>query len=214
MIYIYDIILNWSKDKLYNFFEWEKTDKITHIKKIPIIKIEKGLINNFLYNEVKIDEMFLSKIYNLTEAYSQRKQEKIQYACLLCDTNTVLAILTDKYGNVKYRSKLLIDEEEEILCISQKINKTQFKIEVGKEIDTVDYLTRSERKIKFYLKNTIEECYKLKKQEKLKYLYTEFFGTHSNNLDDMYNRLMFSLNNMDNRHINLYKMLQLISNKN
>ena len=147
MIYIYDIIVNWSKDKLYDFFEWEKTDKLTHIKKIPIFKVEKGLINNFFYNNVKLDGLFVSKIYNATEVYSSKKVEKNPYACLLSDGFTVLAINTDKNGNVKYRSKLMVDEEEEIICISQKLNKTPIKITVGKQIDIPDYLTRNERKI-------------------------------------------------------------------
>lgn len=31
MLYIYDILLNWCRDKLYDFFEWEKTDKLEHV---------------------------------------------------------------------------------------------------------------------------------------------------------------------------------------
>ena len=45
MLYIYDILLNWCRDKLYDFFEWEKTDKLEHVKKIPLIRVERGLIN-------------------------------------------------------------------------------------------------------------------------------------------------------------------------
>ena len=123
MLYIYDILLNWCKDKLYDFFEWEKTDKLDHIKKIPLFRVERGIVNKFINKNIKISESFVSRVYNLTEVYTSKKVDKVPYAFLLTDGLMVLAIKTDKQGLVKYRSKLIIDEEEEILCISNKLDK-------------------------------------------------------------------------------------------
>ena len=38
MNYIYDVITNFN-DTYYDFYEWNKKDKLTHFKKIPIINI-------------------------------------------------------------------------------------------------------------------------------------------------------------------------------
>ena len=48
MIYVYDILLNWNKEVAYDFFEWEKTDKLDHIKKIPLFKVKKGIKKNII----------------------------------------------------------------------------------------------------------------------------------------------------------------------
>ena len=50
MNYIYDIILNFQ-ERIYDFYEWNKTDVITHIRKIPVFKISsKDLYNIENYN--------------------------------------------------------------------------------------------------------------------------------------------------------------------
>ena len=61
MLYIYDILLNWNRTRLYDFFEWEKLDRLDHIKKIPLIRVDKGIINNFIYKSIKVDSDFISK---------------------------------------------------------------------------------------------------------------------------------------------------------
>ena len=49
MTYIYDIVLNFNND-FYEFYEWDKNDNLTLIKKIPLIKVESD---------------FLDKVFNL-----------------------------------------------------------------------------------------------------------------------------------------------------
>ena len=46
MNYIYDIYLNFNKE-LYDFFDWNKSDKLTHIKMIPIFKVNEETIKSF-----------------------------------------------------------------------------------------------------------------------------------------------------------------------
>ena len=60
MIYVYDILLNWSNDRLYDFFEWEKTDKLEHIKRIPLFKVDKGIVSKFIYKNIKIEQNFVN----------------------------------------------------------------------------------------------------------------------------------------------------------
>lgn len=215
MLYIYDILLNWNQNKLYDFFEWEKTDKLEHVKKIPLIRVEKGIINSFIHMNIKLEEEFISKIYNLTEIYTSKKVVKVPYVCLLTDGVFVIAIKTDKEGFVKFRSKLIIDEEEEILCFANKIGKTDFKIEKLNEIDKETFLTRKEELIKEYLLNEIENSYNNKNYEKLKYLYTEYFNIKINDIERICLELKDSINKgINEKHHKIYDLLNLIGNKN
>lgn len=215
MIYVYDILLNWSNDILYDFFEWEKTDKLEHIKRIPLFKVEKNIINKFIYNNIKIDQSFINKIYNVTESYTAKKIVKIPYAFIITDGISAIALKTDKLGNVKYRSKLIVDEEDEIICISSKLNKILFNFTEKNNIYDELFMTREELKIKNYLLNTIKKSYKNKEYNKLKYLYKEYCNKSNDNIDTIYEELMNSIdNNLNSLHFNLYNILQLSVNKN
>lgn len=215
MLYIYDILLNWNKNKLYDFFEWEKNDKVEHIKKIPLIRIEKGIINSFTYKKVKLEKAFIEKIYNLTEVYTSKKVIKVPYAFLLTDGAFVIAVKTDKEGVVKYRSKLIIDEEEEILCFSNKIGKTEINIKELNVIDKESFFTRKEQKVKEFLSKELEESYKTKNYEKLKYLYTEYCGKKSDDIEKIFLELSQSIKEcVDENHKKIYDLLNLITNKN
>jgi hypothetical protein len=55
MNYIYDIYLNFN-NQLYDFFDWNKSDKLTHIKMIPIFKVNEETIRSFISNIIKLDE--------------------------------------------------------------------------------------------------------------------------------------------------------------
>ncbi len=215
MIYVYDILLNWSDDRLYDFFEWEKTDKLEHIKRIPLFKVEKNIINKFMYNNIKIEQSFINKIYNITEVYTAKKVLKIPYAFIMTDGITSLAVKTDKLGNVKYRSKLIVDEESEIICISSKLSKTCFEYKAGNVINEELFITRNELKIKNYLLNIINKAYKNKEYNKLKYLYKEYSKKNNDDIDAIYNELTNSLSNsLNQKHINLYNIFNMSTNKN
>ena len=38
MNYIYDVLLNFN-DKLYEFYDWNKSDDVKHVRRVPIFKI-------------------------------------------------------------------------------------------------------------------------------------------------------------------------------
>lgn len=215
MLYIYDILLNWNRTRLYDFFEWEKLDRLDHIKKIPLIRVDKGIINNLIYKSIKVDSDFISKIYNLTEIYTSKKTAKIPYACLITDGAFVIAIKMDKTGVVKYRSKLIIDEEEEILCFCNKLAKTNIKIDVLGQICSENFLTRKEILIKNFLLREIENSYSEENFEKLNYLYTEYFDKSIDDNSKMYLQLKNSLDGEINyKHHRIYDLLNLTANKN
>ena len=53
MNYYYDIILNWNEGQEYEFYEWNDTDYLELIKKIPLIKIKHKDFLNVLTNKIK-----------------------------------------------------------------------------------------------------------------------------------------------------------------
>ena len=59
MIYIYDILLNFSEN-LYSFYEWNtEYDNIRHFKKIPMFRIDSDFISIIFNNKVKLDNSFV-----------------------------------------------------------------------------------------------------------------------------------------------------------
>ena len=216
MIFIYDIILNWFKDTVYDFFEWESKDKIEHIKRIPLFKVKKNIINDIIYNDIKIDCEFNNKIFNMTEMYLSNRVTKVPYAFLITDGITILALKTDKFGNVKYKSKLLIDEEEEILCISSKLNIVDFNFTSKGKKSNNQFLTRNEINIRNYLLNELQRIYQTNDYNKLKYIYTEYTDNEeSSDITYMYNLLVNSLKNeVNEKHYCIYNLLELIASNN
>ena len=112
MIYIYDILLNFSDGVLYEFYEWNTNDDIQNMKKIKMVKIDKQDFEQFLHYKIKISTDFLLKIFKSCEVYSNKGVETLDYCCLFSDGSRVLAIEFSKNGESICKSKLLLDEEE------------------------------------------------------------------------------------------------------
>ena len=66
MAYIYDILLNFNED-FFEFYDWNKNDKIIHIKKIPIYQVDNKTLKDILHNKIKINGDFLTLIKDKTE---------------------------------------------------------------------------------------------------------------------------------------------------
>ena len=95
MNYIYDLLLNFN-EKIYDFYDWNKTDNIRHIKKIPIFKISSSKMKIIKNNKIYFDKTFLDKIYKKTEEFTIKKNRYINYACLFTDGLEVIGIKYDK----------------------------------------------------------------------------------------------------------------------
>lgn len=203
MNYIYDVYLNFSKEA-YEFFEWKDNENIEHIRKIPIFKINSKSLYDILYNIVKIEDKYVNLIKNKTEKYNF---EILEYVTLLTDGYICLAIKTSGDGKVMFKSKLLIDEEDEIIKIARRYDVDDIKYDVINSND-ISFFTKSEKKIRKVLTNEIENAYKNNEYSKLKYLYTEVFDKSIENISkmrkDLLNSMVYYLND---KHINLYKSL-------
>ena len=131
MNFIYDILVNFNDD-LYDFYEWNLGDNVTHIRKIPLFKVSTETLEMLKNCNVKVDLDFLKKIENRTEKFTSRDVEKIVYSALFSDLNDVFALKFNEKGNNIKISKLLIDESEEVLDVVERCSEINIKLDVLK----------------------------------------------------------------------------------
>lgn len=211
MIYVYDVILNLN-DTLIEFFEWEDKDNIKYIKKIPFYKINKKTMEDFIKKDVKIEKEFLEKISGKAKLEENYKND-CKYLALFTDDNLILGVSFTKEGKNKFISRLLLDEEDEILLIGNRLVETKINyevIDIKNNNKDYNYLTRSENKIKYALEHEFKSLYSNNLVDKLNYFYFEYFNKINNNKDVCYKELLDSLNNNFNQnHIKLYNIIKL-----
>lgn len=209
MNYIYDVLLNFNS-KLYDFYDWNNSDDVKHIRRIPIFKIASDDLVEIINNIIVIDKKFLSLILNKTEYFSNRKIEKIKYSCIFSDGEKAIGVLFNMNGeSVKY-SSLLIDEEDEANEIGS-----------NKDVEKINYLIKTKNKMhnlktrldlekeQFIIKE-INLLNKNNKYDKLKYIYYDCFNSKEDNISKIINNIKIKLkqNNFDIRN-KLYDLLKL-----
>ena len=198
MNYIYDILVNFN-NIAYDFFEWNREDKICHIRKIPLIKLNSYDLYNLVNKKIKFENIFLKKIYNKTELYNRKT---IDYAFLGTDGKIVIAFKVGK-NNIKY-SQLLLEEEMEVIDFSSDIDIYDIKYTIIEDKYIEHFKTRNEKNIKKFIYSQLK---KLNDKDKLNFLYLECFNKKSNNvLRDIYHELE---NNFENIYIKIYKILKM-----
>ena len=99
MNYIYDIVLNFQ-DNYYQFFEWNRTDKIKNISKIIVYRVSDKDLKDLTYNQITIDIELLKKIKE-----ENKKNQKIM--CLVSNTKQSIGLLFSEEGILLKRSSLL-----------------------------------------------------------------------------------------------------------
>ena len=112
MNYIYDIFGNFFEN-YYDFYEWNKSDKIIHIKKIPIIKVNKIDYKILLNNKFKINKELLNNIKNKTLLWNNKKDNYL----LITNGSDLFNIKFNNQGISTLRSSLQIEDELDILSI-------------------------------------------------------------------------------------------------
>lgn len=191
MNYIYDILLNFNS-QLYDFYDWNITDEIKHIRKIPIFKVKSEYFFEIKNNKVKFDDEFLSTIKFKTEEFLTRKTKSLEYAFILSDGLEALAIYIN--DELLY-SSLLIDEEKEVLEIANKLSNMDIKYQILSEVEINLFKTRKEIEIENIVKNEFNKIIQEDNIEKLKYIYFECFNIKVDSKEKIVNELTRELNN-------------------
>ena len=202
MNYIYDIYLNLN-EKLYDFFDWNKNDKIIHIKKIPIIKIDEEKMKELICNKIKIDNGLLLQIYKKSETWTNNKS--LPYCALFSDGSNLIAIEFNAYGESIKKSTLYIDEELEVLEIIDRFKEKNIDFKTLKSEENI-FKTRKQITDDTFIHNELKNM----NESKLSYIYFECFGRKEKNRKV----ILDSINKITKNSLiykNLYDILKLTS---
>lgn len=200
MNYIFDIVLNFHKN-YYNFFEWNRTDKIKNIYKISIYRISDNDLIDLKYNQIKVSDSFINKIKE-----DNPKNKKI--ICLVSNTKTTTGLLFDNSGNLLKRSSLLFEEETEANNISKTLPITKIEYQQNSKVNQTNII-RIEKEKKELLENFIKD---LTDEYTLKYLYYEYFNEECDNLSTIKKILLKELDSeWSLKKNNLYQIINLLS---
>ena len=177
MKYIYDIMLNFDEN-FYDFFEWNDSDNIEYIKKIPAFKLSNKVLNELKNNEVIINN-FINIIKDKTEVYLNTTIDLIEYSCLFVSDNMVIAVEFNNEGKIIYKSDLLIDEALDVISVCDKLKEIKLDYKILKK-NTIDFMTKEELKKYNFICREIEKLYLDNNIEKLRYLYYECYNKVKN----------------------------------
>lgn len=200
MNYIYDIYLNFNKN-LFDFFDWNKSDKYTHIKMIPIFKINEDNIKKLITHTTKLNKQEFDLVYKKTTTWD--KNNKHKNCCLFCDRNNVIAIEFDDEGLSINKSYLFVSDELEILENFYKIKEKEIKFKI---IEKNKNILKTRKQIKD--DNFIIEELKNIDTKKLNYIYFECFGKHEKEKSLILNKLL-NISKNSKVYKNLYDILKL-----
>ena len=196
MDYIYDIVLNFQNE-YYDFYEWQPTDKIINIKRIPIYRVTTKDYLNIKKNDTTI------------EIRSIPKTNKI---FLLTNGIEVMGIRIDTNGKVTKKSSLLFDENDEILEDKKYIKEIDIKYKVDKK-NNINYISRlKQEKIK-YLDRYFNKLDKIKDEYFLKYLYFDIYNEDEKDIDKVYHSLINLAKDNPSKMFNSIKKVESELNK-
>lgn len=183
---IYDILVNFKKIP-YEFYEWNKEDDVKHVKKMPSIKVSDSALYDIFYNDTVVSKNFLDQIKDKTEIFFGRTIKKVKYACLIYNDDVALSILLNDNGEIIGKSKLLFDEEEDVLKEDVPVKEIDYNI--IKKSKKISGLTRREEKIVLLLSKYLDKIHESKKNDEIKYMYFECFNKVEEDNEKAYKNL-------------------------
>lgn len=194
MNYAYNIKVN-LKDKLYNFYEWNKEDKIIILKRVNVFVVDDNTYNDILNMSIIVTNEFL--------------KELTDNICIFCNDIDSVCIKFNNKGVISKISKLDLIEENDILEEINYNNKYKLKYTKIDKSNGYSYKTRKEDRIINELNNYI---IKNKNDiELINYLYEEWFN--NNKCTNKYEKLINAVNGEYSiNHDRLYDVVKLINN--
>lgn len=213
MNYYYDIILNWSERLPYSFYEWNDLDYLELVKKIPFIRIKHKSLIDIWSNNIKISSELLNNIKDKTLVSGKNSICKINYACLFTDNKNVIAIEFNENGESINRSKLLIDDEMNALEVSYSLREEDIVYEIINKLEESKIL-RQVSEAKKIISLEINSLYQNKELAKLRYLFYEYKGEKSADIDKIYHTLSEELETSFNEDFfRIYDIIKLSYHK-
>ena len=145
MNYVYDILSNFNQE-LYDFYDWDKNDNFTHLRKVPSFRVSKEVLVDLMFKKVKIKGNLLKLIKDKTQVFTKEGVDVIEYCFIVSDSVNALGVILDEDGVVYKRSKFLVSEELEInKCLkTSKIYNVEYNLLSSKT--HYSNMTRNEEK--------------------------------------------------------------------
>lgn len=202
MNYIYDVALNFQEN-YYQFFEWNKHDKIKNISKIPLYHVSDEDIINLKNNKIIIDIQTLAKFKT-----NHHHQGKI--ILLVSNTKMTIGLLFNEKGELLKRSSLIYEEEDEASSLASTLPLTEITYQENNIIYKENKLRIEIEKKEILLKYIKEN----KDKVLLKYLYYEYFHHEKTNIEEIKQDLLNEVaKNWTKKQNDLYHLANLL-NKN
>lgn len=209
MNYVYDILSNFNQE-LYDFYDWDKNDNFTHLRKVPSFKVSKEVLVDLMFKKVKIKGNLLKLIKDKTQVFTKEGVDVIEYCFIISDSVNALGVILDEDGVVYKRSKFLVSEELEInKCLkTSKIYNVEYNLLSSKT--HYSNMTRNEEKVTNLILNELELI--MDSTDKIDYLYYEWFNTNKGK--NKYKKLVSSIkSSYTSKHEYILELLNLLKIK-
>lgn len=209
MNYVYDILSNFNQE-LYDFYDWDKNDNFTHLRKVPSFKVSKEVLVDLMFKKVKIKGNLLKLIKDKTQVFTKEGVDVIEYCFIVSDSVNALGVILDEDGVVYKRSKFLVSEELEInKCLkTSKIYNVEYNLLSFKT--HYSNMTRNEEKVTNLILNELELI--MDSTDKIDYLYYEWFNTNKGK--NKYKKLVSSIkSSYTSKHEYILELLNLLKIK-
>lgn len=209
MNYVYDILSNFNQE-LYDFYDWDKNDNFTHLRKVPSFRVSKEVLVDLMFKKVKIKGNLLKLIKDKTHVFTKEGVDVIEYCFIVSDSVNALGVILDEDGVVYKRSKFLVSEELEInKCLkTSKIYNVEYNLLSSKT--HYSNMTRNEEKVTNLILNELELI--MDSTDKIDYLYYEWFNTNKGK--NKYKKLVSSIkSSYTSKHEYILELLNLLKIK-
>lgn len=209
MNYVYDILSNFNQE-LYDFYDWDKNDNFTHLRKVPSFRVSKEVLVDLMFKKVKIKGNLLKLIKDKTQMFTKEGVDVIEYCFIVSDSVNALGVILDEDGIVYKRSKFLVSEELEInKCLkTSKIYNVEYNLLSSKT--HYSNMTRNEEKVTNLILNELELI--MDSTDKIDYLYYEWFNTNKGK--NKYKKLVSSIkSSYTSKHEYILELLNLLKIK-
>lgn len=182
MIYAYDLIINLNNNT-YDYYDWIDSDKLMHIRRVPLFKVNNKTYKDISFRNVKSSSNVLNMIKDKTQVFTIKALETIEEAMIITNGINAMFIYMDNKGNIISRSKFLVNEELEIIELSNKMKEVKLDYKINDKNVIFNSMTREEEKTINLITNLISKI--KNEKEKIDYIYFEWFKEFNTDYDKL-----------------------------
>jgi len=190
MHYYYDVLANLD-GCLWEFYEWEQTDNIVPVKKVPLVRISEKDMKNLFQYQVSFDSSWVQKFLEKTLFKNQKERGN---CILFSSTKNNILLEIDETGVVLSRSRLLMEDENNCNEVSQAIKESEVPYKILNKLAKVKEL-RQALKEKHFIEVELNTLKESENVHKCSYLYYEWFGIFESDLEKMIQDMSLELKN-------------------